>query len=586
MRSGLESALETDVAIVGGGPVGLAAAIMLGNLGVRVCLIEQNATTSTHPRGHVVNARTMEILRLAGVESAVRAAGLPGDRNTGVSFVKALSSRDIGVIATKGIPARDAEHEAASPSLKVSCPQDVLEPILLDAARKLATVETYFSTELVDFQSIDGGVTLQCKHGSHQLSILAKYVIGADGSRSRVRERLNIEMEGQGRIGRQIGIYFESDLWELVQRRPYLLFWILNVQTCGVLIALDGRRRWTYNFAFDAEKETVADFTFERCEKIVRTIIGDDRFPIKVKSVMPWRMQARLATQFHKGRVFIAGDAAHPLPPTGGQGMNTGVGDVHNLAWKLNLVLRNIADERLLESYEVERKPVAQINIDQSLANAMKMADSGLSGMASHQSDLAQRLAGPEEADAEDEIRSIIPSLREHFDYLGQTFGHSYESDWIIGDGSPRPTFSVENYTPVTRPGHRLPHLWLNSARGVSSTIDLAGSGKFTLLTTPKGQSWKAAFDAVAAALRLPSQSFLIGDAGDFWDEGRAVQLLKLNESGMVIVRPDGHVLARSDQLSSTPRLIVERALHAALSRPVPNGTTIDSAQTNKEAVA
>jgi putative polyketide hydroxylase len=578
--------MDTDVAIIGAGPVGLSAALLLGRLGVRVCVIERNASTSTHPRGHVVNARTMEILRALGVEDAVRAAGLPGERNAGVTFVTALSSPDIGVIQTKGIPERDAQHRASSPSLKVSCPQDELEPILLNAAKALPNVEVHFNTEMISLKNSQKDVEAQCKNSDGEFSITARYLIGADGTRSTVREQLGIEMEGQGRIGRQIGIYFEADLWELIERRPYLLFWILNAQTCGVLIALDGRRRWTYNFAFDAEKETAADFTVERCEKIVRTVIGDDRFPFKIRSIMPWRMTARLATQFKKGRVFVAGDAAHPLPPTGGQGMNTGVGDVHNLAWKLALVLDGIANENLLESYEVERQPVAQINIDQSLVNAMKMANSGLSGMASHQSDLAQMLAGPDAPIAEEKIRSIIPNLREHFDYVGQTFGHSYNSEWIIGDGSERPEFSVVDYTPITRPGHRLPHLWMKSVSGIVSTIDLLGFEKFTLFTTTAGNSWISAFEMLAREMRLPSQSFSIGNGGDLWDEGQAATLLKLNSTGMALVRPDGHVLARADELPASPRSFLEHALSAALSQKTPSEKTNQTTQAKNKAVA
>jgi len=578
--------MDTEVAIVGGGPVGLSAAILLGRLGVRVCLIEKNPSTSTHPRGHVINARTMEILRLLGVEDAVRDAGLPPERNTGVTFVRQLNASDIGVIQTKGIPERDAAHIAASPSLKVSCPQDVLEPILRRAAGSLPNVLVLFSTELTDFEEVDGGVSMSCSSPAGHSLIRSKYLIGADGTKSLVREKLGIEMEGQGRIGRQIGIYFEADLSKLIEKRPYLLFWILNVKTCGVLIALDGRRRWTYNFAFDAENESAADFTKERCETIVRTVIGDDSIPVEIKSIMPWRMTARLANRFKEGRVFIAGDAAHPLPPTGGQGMNTGVGDVHNLAWRLALVLRGVADARLLDGYEIERKPVARINIEQSLANAMKMANSGLSGMASHQSDIADMLAGPDAKAAEEKIRAIIPTLREHFDYVGQTFGHSYESDWTIDDGTDKPAFSVESYVPVTRPGHRLPHAWMSSKSGRVSTIDAAGFEHFTLFTTSHGTAWKIAFEALAREKHLPAQSFVIGEGENLWDDGRAAELLKLGESGMVIVRPDGHVLARADRLSGAPERFIGNALDAILSHTNQNSNASETKRATNKAVA
>lgn len=574
--------MDTDVVIVGAGPVGLTAALLLGSLGVRVCLVEKNPSTSTHPRGHVVNARTVEIFRALGIEDAVKSAGLPADRNTGISFVRTLASPDIGVIQTRGLPERDAAHFAASPSYKVSCPQDELEPILLAAARKLPGVEIHFNTELGDFGNREDGVVAHCHGPQGPVDIRAKYLIGADGTRSGIRERLGIEMEGQGRIGRQIGIYFEADLRRLIEKRPYLLFWILNPKTCGVMIALDGNRRWTYNFAFDAEKETAADFTPDRCHEIVRTIVGDDSVPITVRSVLPWRMTARLATHFRSGRVFIAGDAAHPLPPTGGQGMNTGIGDVHNLAWKIALVLCGAADPSLLDSYEIERRPVARINIEQSVHNAVKMAESGLSGMASHQSEMAEKLAGPDAHIAEEEIRNFIPELREHFDYLGQTFGHAYDSQWIVADGTEPPPFTIVDYHPVCRPGHRLPHAWLRGSKGTVSTIDLVGFGKFVLFTTAQGGSWMDAFARAAEARNLPHDAFMVGPGTPSADDGSILSLFKLGENGMVLVRPDGHVLARVDQMPASPEAAINAALDQAIRSHTQTTERIETVQDQK----
>ncbi|MHC2535242.1 FAD-dependent monooxygenase [Bradyrhizobium diazoefficiens] len=561
--------METEVAIVGGGPVGLTAAALLGALGVNTILVERNASTSAHPRGHVVNARAMEIFRSIGCEERVAKAGLPPERNAGVSFLSRLTGPDIAVLATRGIPDRDRAHQAASPSRKTSCPQDVLEPILADVAGSFAPVKVLFSTELKELVSRPDGVRLECQQGAGDLAIEARYVIAADGARSFVRERLGIGMTGRGRIGRQIGIYFEADLWAFVEKRPYLLWWIYNATTCGVLIALDGRRRWTYNFAFDPDQESVESFTTERCEAIVRAAIGSDEVPLEIHSILPWRMQARLADQFSKGRVFIAGDAAHPLPPTGGQGMNTGIGDVHNLAWKLAFVLRGNAPASLLESYNEERRPVAQTNIEQSVHNAMKMAESGLSGMATHDSPIAKMLEGPDSAAAERHIREVIPSLREHFDYIGQTFGHAYFSRWISPDGTSAPPFRIEQYEPVACPGHRAPHLWLQGPNGKLSTIDLAGAGSFLMLTPPDGADWRRAFAKVSAELHVPGRSCSIGTGGDYIDQdGSFVQSYGIGPRGMVLIRPDGYVAARSFHAAPDPGKFFERALRTALAGP------------------
>ncbi|WP_025037645.1 FAD-dependent monooxygenase [Bradyrhizobium sp. DOA9] len=559
--------METEVAIVGAGPVGLTAAALLGSLGVNTVLVERNASTSIHPRGHVVNARTMEIFRSIGCEEPIAKAGLPPERNAGVSFLSRLTGPDIAVLATRGIPDRDRAHQAASPSRKASCPQDVLEPILADVARSFATVKVQFSTELKELASRPDGVRLECRQGAGDLMIDARYVIAADGARSFVRERLGIGMTGRGRIGRQIGIYFEADLWEFVEKRPYLLWWIYNATTCGVLIALDGRRRWTYNFAFDPDQESVESFTTERCEAIVRAAIGSDDVALEIHSILPWRMQARLADQFSKGRVFIAGDAAHPLPPTGGQGMNTGIGDVHNLAWKLAFVLRGNAPASLLESYNEERRPVAQTNIEQSVHNAMKMAETGLSGMATHDSPIAKMLEGPDSAAAERHIREVIPSLRDHFDYIGQTFGHAYSSRWISPDGTSAPPFRIEQYEPVACPGHRAPHLWLRGLDDrLSSTVDLAGAGYFLMLTTPGGEDWRRAFAKASAELHVPGRSCSIGAGGDYIDQdGLFAQSYGIGPRGMVLIRPDGYVAARSFHAVPDPGKFFERALRTAL---------------------
>lgn len=558
--------METEVAIVGGGPVGLSAAALLGSLGVNTTLIEQNESTSVHPRGHVVNARTMEIFRSLGCAEAVASAGLPPERNAGVTFLSRLNGPDIGVLVTRGILERDRAHQSASPCLKSSCPQDVLEPILVETARRFPSVNLSFSTELREFTLNADKVRLDCKQRQGGLTIDARYVIAADGARSFVRERLGIGMTGRGRIGRQLGIYFEADLWSLVEKRPYLLWWVFNAQTCGVLIALDGRRRWTYNFAFDPEKQRVEEFTTERCEAIVRAAIGANDVPIKICSIQPWRMQARLADRFRDGPIFLAGDAVHPLPPTGGQGMNTGIGDVHNLAWKLALVLRGCASVSLLDSYNEERRPVAKTNIDQSVHNAMKMADSGLSGMATHESHIAKMLEGPDAADAERHIREVIPGLREHFDYIGQTFGHAYASAWIVPDETSPPPFRIEHYDPVARPGHRAPHLWLDGPTGRLSTIDLTGDGRFVLLTTPEGVEWQAAFADAAAAPRIPSHSCRIGSGGDYTDEdGKFAGAYGIGSRGMVLIRPDGYVAARSAHAVPEPKKFLERVLNNAL---------------------
>jgi 2-polyprenyl-6-methoxyphenol hydroxylase-like FAD-dependent oxidoreductase len=558
----------THVAIVGAGPVGLTCALLLSQQGIPTTVYEQNEATSTHPRGHVVNARSMEIFRSIGLDATIVAQSLPADRNQGVAFLRRLAEPAVAVLQTRGVPERDAAHRAASPNLRASCPQDRLEPVLLRAAQDDPNIEICFATEIREVACHGASVRLSGSGPAGEFETSVPFVVGADGARSLVRRQAGIEMSGRGRIGRQIGIYFEADLWSFVEDRPYLLWWIYNAQTCGVLIALDGRHRWTYNFAFDEEKETATDFTPERCAKILREVIGIDGIDIRIRSILPWRMQARLVDRMNAGPVFLAGDAAHPLPPTGGQGMNTGIADVHNLAWKMALVMRGLAPVALLDTYNTERRPIAQINIDQSVANALKMAELGLSGMATADSAMARSLDGEGREAAEIHMRNVVPDLREHFDYLGQTFGHVYHSGAFVSDGTAAPAFSVIDYMPDARPGHRAPHLWLERDGQQVSTIDLIGYGQFTLFTTPGGAAWRAAFSRAIGERRLQGCAWMVGAGGDLTDpSGRFRELYGLAQGGAVLVRPDGHVAFRSTGGEGEPPDILDEAFDTVLGR-------------------
>lgn len=558
----------SHVAIVGAGPVGLTCALLLSQQGIPSIVYEQNETTSAHPRGHVVNARSMEIFRSIGLDAAIVAESLSADRNQGIAFLRRLAEPAVAVLRTRGLPERDEAHRAASPNMRASCPQDRLEPVLLRAAQDDQNIELRFASEIREVTCSVEGVRLSGAGAAGEFVTSFPFVVGADGARSLVRQQAGIEMSGRGRIGRQIGIYFEADLWSFVEDRPYLLWWIYNAQTCGVLIALDGRHRWTYNFAFDEEKQTAADFTLGRCAEILREVIGVDGIDIRIRSILPWRMQARLVDRMNAGPVFLAGDAAHPLPPTGGQGMNTGIADVHNLAWKLALVMRGLAPAALLDTYNAERRPIAQININQSVANAMKMAELGLSGMATADSAMARSLDGAGREAAETHLRNVVPGLREHFDYLGQTFGHVYHSGAFVSDGTAAPAFSVIDYVPDARPGHRAPHLWLERDGQLVSTIDLIGYGRFTLFTTPEGAAWRAPFLQAIGERRLQGRAWTVGAGGDLNDpSGRFRELYGFPHGGAVLVRPDGHVAFRSTDGEGELPDILNGAFDAVLGR-------------------
>lgn len=561
----------TDVAIIGGGPVGLTAANLLGHLGIDCTLFERNETTSFHPRGHVINTRTMEILRLIGLEEDINNASLPIERHAGIGFFTSLAGDKIGVIETRSDPEWRRNEQSQSPSLKRSCPQDRFEPILREHAGKYASVSLNFNCDIRRLSQDEDGVDLEWQTGGGTTGkTRARYVIAADGPRSEAREAVGITMQGKS-IGQQIGIYFHADLWALVKDRPYLLYWIFNAKTSGVLISLDGRHRWTYNFGYSDDESREA-FTEARCLELLRAVIGAFDVDIEIQNIMPWRMQARIADQMSAGRVFIAGDAAHPLPPTGGQGMNTGITDVQNLVWKLDLVLKGKAPQSLLSTYTTERRPVARFNVEQSARNAQAMARKGLSGMLANDSALLANLEGPEGAANRAKLAEGIPEQRAHFDYPGQTFGFFYESDLITPDGTPTPEIEVVTYTPNARPGHRAPHLPVRHNGQSLSLIDLFTLDTFTLLTGPEGSTWRAAARQLADDTLPAVKVYCVGDGQEVdADTAAWCALYGVSPRGAVLVRPDGHVAWRAAGDADGGELVA--ALRRAISQTGPVAT-------------
>ncbi|WP_108989579.1 FAD-dependent oxidoreductase [Streptomyces coelicoflavus] len=352
---------RVPVLVVGGSLVGLSTSVFLGRLGVRHTLVERHAGTSIHPRGRGNNVRTMEIFRVAGTEPDIRRAAATLADNHGILQAPTLAG-DAGEWLFKQI---DPGNGLArfSPSSWCLCSQNDLEPELLTHAANLGG-DLRFGTELLSFETDAEGVTaiVKSRETGEHTTIRADYLVAADGPRSPVREQLGIGQSGPGDLFHNVSITFRSRrLADVVGDRRFIVCYLTDENADGALLPVDNRENWVFHAPWHPEQgETVEDFTDERCAAHIRRAIGDPDLDVEITGKAPWHAAQRVARSYRSGRVLLAGDSAHEMSPTGAFGSNTGIQDAHNLAWKLAAVLEGWAGEALLDTYDTERRPVAE----------------------------------------------------------------------------------------------------------------------------------------------------------------------------------------------------------------------------------
>ena len=531
---------EVPVLIVGGGPVGLTASILLSRAGVRSLLVERHRGTAVHPKARAVNARSMEMYRQCGVEPAIREASLAPERAGLIVWTRTLSGEEI----ERRVPWRTGSLSTmVSPVRNALCPQDELEPVLRRCAEQQALGALRFDTELVAFDQDDSGVTatLADRASGASTKVRARYVIAADGAQSQIRRQMDVRMVGRENVYESVNILFNADLRPWTAHRPAALYFVELPKLKATFLTINGVDRWGFlvnNLSAYGYKP--ADFTPERSVELVRLAAGVPGLDVKILGIAPWTASALVAEQYRHGRIFLAGDAAHEMPPTGGFGLNTGVQDVHNLAWKLAAVLRGAAATSLLDTYHDERQPVGQVITEQSLDNSISMG----------------RLKPDTSATA--------IARPEFLNEIGLIFGASYNSAAVISDGTApqKLTNPVTDYVPSARPGSRAPHVWLERAGTRISTIDLFGSG-FVLLTGPSGKAW------LDAARNLPSdmqlEALVIGDGAIKDPDQQWAATYAIDDTGAVLVRPDGYVAWRSRAMNTDPSGDLRGALRKIL---------------------
>lgn len=559
--------VETDVLIVGSGPAGATAALALSTYGVPNMVVTRYGKLADTPRAHITNQRTMEVFRDLGVEDRVREQATPQHLMGNTVFCTSLAGEELGRVRSWGNePLVQAAHDLAGPSPMCDMPQHLLEPVLVDAAVARGTRLRY-ETEYLSHEQDADGVTVLVKDRlrGDTYAIRAKYVIGADGGRSRVAENLQLPTQGEMGVAGSLNIGFEADLSALTAHRPSTLYWMLAPGAAvggigaGVLRCIRPWHEWMAIWGYDLEAGE-PDLTEEYARGIVHQLIGDDTVPVKITKTSAWTVNHLYAERYSDRRVLCAGDAVHRHPPSNGLGSNTSVQDAYNLAWKLKLVLDGTAAPALLESYDAERAPVGKQVVEranQSIGETGRLFESMDLLSTSDPEEMWRRIDG-RKADTEEaaeqrvRLREAIAFKAYEFNAHGVEMNQRYVSAAVVPDGTPDPGFTGDPelvHEPSSRPGARLPHAWITDRDGRAlSTLDLAGHGRFTLLTGIGGDGWAAAAEAAGRELGCEIALAVIGAGQDYEDPyGDWARLRGITDAGCLLVRPDHHIAFRHE---------------------------------------
>ena len=506
---------DVPVVVIGGSLVGLSTALFLGAQGIPSLVVERHPGTAIHPRAALVSQRTVELYRTLGLQAEIEAAAAAEFvQNGAIVSVESLGGKELDWYfrsINEGV-------ESLSPAPRLFITQIGLEPIVRRHA-EASGARFEYGTEAVALEQDDSGVTvhLRARDGGAERSVRARYAVAADGAKSPTREQLGIPMVGHGTFSDSITIYFRADVNPLLGDRNLSVVYVFHPRLQGFFrFSLAGDAGFlVVNSTIDESgvrsTSPGEDMGEERCIEYVRRALGAPDLPVEIESVQRWSSMADWAERFQEGRVFLAGDSAHVMPPTGGFGGNCGVHDADNLAWKLAAVLRGEAGPGLLSTYDAERRPVGEFTVEQAYTRYVLRLDPAL---------------GKE---------NLMPIVGEATVELG----YRYHSDAVLPEPGEDGSLWESPDEPTARPGSRAPHLALAHADGAaSSTLDLAGRG-FTLLAGPAGEAWCQAAGAVSAQLGVPIESQCVGDTPAF------AELYGTGAEGAVLLRPDGFVAWR-----------------------------------------
>ncbi|MFD5219427.1 FAD-dependent oxidoreductase [Streptomyces tendae] len=611
---------RVPVLVVGGSLVGLSMSVFLGRLGVRHTLVERHAGTSIHPRGRGNNVRTMEIFRVAGTEPDIRRAAATLADNHGILQTPTLVG-DAGEWLFKQIDPGGGLARF-SPSSWCLCSQNDLEPELLTHAVNLGG-DLRFGTELLSFETDTEGVTaiVKSRETGEHTTIRADYLVAADGPRSPVREQLGIGQSGPGDLFHNVSVTFRSRrLADVVGDRRFIVCYLTEENADGALLPVDNRENWVFHAPWHPEQgETVEDFTDERCAAHIRRAIGDPDLDVEITGRAPWHAAQRVARSYRSGRVLLAGDSAHEMSPTGAFGSNTGIQDAHNLAWKLAAVLEGWAGEGLLDTYDMERRPVAEATSARAAHRSVEHSHPGFapppvmggggpgggpggsSGPGRPAAGGPGGLGGPGGASgaASGGVRGLEgpggpggapggpggapggggpggapgrgPGGGPQRGILNVALGYRYPRGAVVG-ADPATPVVPEGLDLTGAPGSRAPHLWVRRGEERLSTLDLYEDSLVLLSDAAQPTGWHEAAAEVAAEMRVPLKPYRVGgtpgadlvpdDEETDWARAHGV-----TRGGAVLVRPDGFVAWRSPGPAPDPASMLRQVVGSVLAR-------------------
>lgn len=550
MKSKLQ---EIPILIVGAGSVGLSMGLALSRLGIKSLIVERNTEFMNHPKARGVNVRTMEIFRQWGIIHEILKYELPKDARS-ITWLNTLQEDEISRVTMD-----DSLVSQYSPAKASFVAQDNVEKVLYDALLTYDKSDVLFSNELISFEEDHSGVIGKIyNHKTNEEEyIRAQYLIAADGAHSRVRKQLDIKMDGNDNLGTFCSVYCEFDILKWTKHRPSFGYFFANPKFQGkYLVTVDGVKKWIAVLAMN-KSENKEQYTDSYCKKQIHDLIGESDLPINIISTGFWTMAAQVASQYKIGRTFLVGDAAHRMPPAGGFGMNTGIQDAHNLAWKLAMVLNKSMDESLLDTYYEERGPVAQQNITWSLKNASRYGE----------------IWAAIHANNHELLKLKLEEQSKNLNYIGLDIGFKYNSNAVLRESSDKlnDEILVDTYLPNTAPGARAPHVELTYNDRIISTLDLF-ENFFVFFVGKEGDLWTIAANEISKQMKFPVIIYQIHDSTNFVvsksndgiinlvdHQNMWHKIYEITTTGAVLVRPDGHVAWRANARSHNTKVIVSK---------------------------